>query len=95
MIYLIIYIFELAIGAGIIYLCHRLQTGSGTHPSSCSVDFGAVFPGVKRPGREAYHSSPSSVGLRIPGTNNTFTLHYVLMVWCLIKQLRLHGVVLS
>jgi len=38
--------------AGIISLRHRVQTGAGAHPAS---------PGVKRQGREAGHSPPSSV----------------------------------
>jgi hypothetical protein len=37
----------------------RVQTGSGAHPTSCTMGTGVPFPGGKaRPGREADHSSP-------------------------------------
>ena len=36
-----------------------LQTGPGAHPASCTMGTG-VFPGVKRPGRDADPSPPSS-----------------------------------
>jgi len=41
-------------------LCHRVQTGSGMHPAFYPMDTGGSYPGVKRPGREADHSPPSS-----------------------------------
>jgi hypothetical protein len=38
-----------------------VQTGSGVHPASCTMDTGGPFPGGKaRPGRDADHSPPSS-----------------------------------
>jgi hypothetical protein len=38
-----------------------VQTGSGAHPSSCTMGTGGPFPGGKaRPGRDADHSPPSS-----------------------------------
>jgi hypothetical protein len=38
-----------------------VQTGSGTHPASCTMGTGDPFPGGKaRPGRDADHSPPSS-----------------------------------
>jgi hypothetical protein len=38
-----------------------VQTGSGAHPASCTMGTGGPFPGSKaRPGRDAYHSPPSS-----------------------------------
>jgi hypothetical protein len=38
-----------------------VQTGSGAHPVSCTMDTGGPFPGAKaRPGRETDHSPPSS-----------------------------------
>jgi hypothetical protein len=37
----------------------HVQTGSGTHPASCTMGTGP-FPGVKRPGRGADHPPPSS-----------------------------------
>jgi hypothetical protein len=34
-----------------------VQTGSGAHPASCTMDTGSPFPGGKaRPGRDADHS---------------------------------------
>jgi hypothetical protein len=38
-----------------------VQTGSGSHPASCTVGTGGPFPGGKaRPGRDADHSPLSS-----------------------------------
>jgi hypothetical protein len=38
-----------------------VQTGSGTHPASCTMGTGGPFPGGKvQPGRDADHSPPSS-----------------------------------
>jgi hypothetical protein len=38
-----------------------VQTGSGAHPASCTMDTGGPFPGAKaRQGRDADHSPPSS-----------------------------------
>jgi hypothetical protein len=38
-----------------------VQTGSGTHPASCTMGTGGTFPGAKaRQGRDADHSFPSS-----------------------------------
>jgi hypothetical protein len=38
-----------------------VQTGSGAHPASCTIDTGGPFPeGKARPGRDADHSPPSS-----------------------------------
>ena len=35
-----------------------VQTGTGTHPASCTLDTGSI-PGVKRPGRGVNHPPPS------------------------------------
>jgi hypothetical protein len=45
-------------------LHHRLQNGSGTHPASYLMGARGFFPGVKRPGREADHSPPSSAEVK-------------------------------
>jgi hypothetical protein len=38
-----------------------VQIGSGAHPASCTLGTGGPFPGGKAPpGRDAYHSPPSS-----------------------------------
>jgi hypothetical protein len=42
-----------------------VQTGSGAHPASCTVDTGGSFPGGKaRPGCDADHSPPSSAEVK-------------------------------
>jgi hypothetical protein len=44
--------------AGNFSLHHRVQTGSGAHPASYTIDIEGCFPGVKRPGCEADHPPP-------------------------------------
>jgi hypothetical protein len=48
-------------------LFHSIQTGSGAHPSSYAIVPGAIPPGVKRPGREADHSAPTTVKFKNGG----------------------------
>jgi hypothetical protein len=61
-----------------------LQNGSGAHPVSYPMGTGgALSLGVKRPGREADHSPPSSAEVK-NAWNYTST-----------PPIRLHGVVLS
>jgi len=43
-------------------LHHRVETGSGVHPSPIQRVPEALTPGAKRPGREAY-PSPTSSGM--------------------------------
>jgi hypothetical protein len=38
------------------FLCHRVQTGSATHPVSYPMSTGVSLPGVKRPERESDHT---------------------------------------
>jgi len=40
-----------------------VQTGPKAHPASCTMGTGS-FPGVKRPGRDADPSSPSSAEVK-------------------------------
>jgi hypothetical protein len=47
-------------GAGNFSFHHRVQNGSGAHPASYPMVLGDLSLGVKRPGREAVHSPPSS-----------------------------------
>jgi hypothetical protein len=42
---------------GMFSLRHRVKTDSGDHLVSYPMDTGALIPGVKRPGREADHST--------------------------------------
>jgi hypothetical protein len=51
-------------GAGNFSLHHRVQTGSGAHPASYPMGTRALSLGVKRLGREADHSPPSSVEVK-------------------------------
>jgi hypothetical protein len=46
---------------------------------------GAIFLGVKRPGREADHSAPSSAEVK-NAWSYTSTPQYVFMAWCLVKH---------
>jgi hypothetical protein len=48
-------------------LLYSIQTDSGAHSASCPVGNGGSFPGVKRPGREADHSPPSSAEVKNGG----------------------------
>jgi hypothetical protein len=50
--------------AGNFSLHHRVQNGSGAHPASSPISIMGSFPGVKQPGREADHSSPSSAEIK-------------------------------
>jgi hypothetical protein len=51
-------------GAGNFSLHHRVQNGSGALPASYPMGTGDSFLGVKRPGREADHSPPSSAEVK-------------------------------
>jgi hypothetical protein len=44
-----------------------VQTGSGANPASYPMGMGTFSPGVKRPGREANHSLPSSAEVKNGG----------------------------
>jgi hypothetical protein len=65
-------------------LLHFVQTGSGTHPASCRIGKGALFIGLKRPGREAHNSSSSSAEIKHT-CSYTSTSAYVFMAQCLIS----------
>jgi hypothetical protein len=70
-------------GARNFSLHHRVQNGSEAHPASYPTGTRGSFLGVKRPGREADHSSPSSADVKNAWSyTSTFPI-------------RLHGVVLS
>jgi hypothetical protein len=62
---------------------HRIQNGPGAHPASYPMGTRGCDPGVKRPGREADHSPPSSVEVKEWGE-----LYFT-------PPIRLHGVVLG
>jgi hypothetical protein len=56
--------FRFPAGAGNFSLHHRLQNGSGAHPASYPMGTRGLSLGVKRPGREADHSPPSSAEVK-------------------------------
>jgi hypothetical protein len=64
------------------FLLHRVQTGSGAHPTFHPMGTRSFFPGVKRQGREANHSPPSNTEVKNGGAVPPFPMH-------------LHGVVLN
>jgi hypothetical protein len=49
-------------------LHHRVQNSSGAHPASYPVGTRALSLGLKRPGREADHSPPSSAKVTVSRT---------------------------
>jgi hypothetical protein len=46
------------------FLYHHVQNGSGVYPASYPMGNRGFFPGVKRPGREADNSPPSSAEVK-------------------------------
>jgi hypothetical protein len=66
-------------------LRHRVNKGSGVHKASYPMGTAGYFPRVKRPGREANHSPPSSAEVKSvwPYTSNP---PFVFMAWCLVKH---------
>jgi hypothetical protein len=46
---------------------YSVKTGSGAHIASYPVGTGGTFPGVKRSGREAYHSLSSGAEVKNGG----------------------------
>jgi hypothetical protein len=72
-------------GAGNFSLRHHVQTGTEAHPASCAIGTGIPSLGVKRLGREAAHSPPSSAEVKNAWSYNS-TPQYVFMAWCLVKH---------
>jgi hypothetical protein len=64
-------------------LRHRLRTGFGGHSAYCTIGTGALILRLKRQGREADHSPPSSAEVK-----NAWS-------YTSTPPIRLHGVVLS
>jgi hypothetical protein len=64
------------------------------HPASYLMGTDGFSPGIKRPECEADKSFPSSADVKIVWSY-TFTLPYVFLAWCLVKQkMQLHGVIM-
>jgi hypothetical protein len=72
-------------GAGNFSLHHHVQNGSGTTQPPIQWVPGGLSLGVKRPGREAGHSPPSSAEVK-NAWSYTSTPQYVFMAWCLVKH---------
>jgi hypothetical protein len=72
-------------GAGNFSLLHRVQNGSGARLPPIQWVPKALSLGVKRPGREADHSLPSSAEVQ-NAWRYTSTPQYVFMAWCLVKH---------
>jgi hypothetical protein len=60
-----------------------MSSGSGVHPTYYPMGTGGSIPGVKRPGREAGHSPPTSAEVK------------KMWVYTSTSPIRLHGVVLT
>jgi hypothetical protein len=71
-------VFESRWGKEFLFL-HVVQTGSGAQSASYPMWTGGYFPGVKRPRREANHSSPTSAEVKKTWVY-TCTPPYVFMV---------------
>jgi hypothetical protein len=71
--------------AGNFSLHHRVQNGSGSHPPPIQWVPGNLSLGVKRPGREADHTPPSSAKVK-----ECVELHlhpqYAFMAWSSVKK---------
>jgi hypothetical protein len=61
------------------------HTDSEAHPASYPVGTRGSFLGVKRPGREADHSHPSSAEVK-NAWSYTSVPQYAFMVWCSVKK---------
>jgi hypothetical protein len=76
---------RISAGAGNFSLRHRVQTGSGAHLSFSSLGTRGSFPGVKRPGRQAEHSPPSTAEVKnVCGVIPPLP-QYAFMEWCSVK----------
>jgi hypothetical protein len=75
--------FRFPVGAGNFSLHHRIQTGTEAHRASYPMSTRGSL-GVKRPGREADHSPPSSAEVD-NACSCTSTPLYAFMAWCSVK----------
>jgi len=66
-------------------LSYHVHTGSETHPASCEMVTGGLFPGLKRQGREADHSRKCSAEVQNLWSY-TSTPSYIFMAWYLVKH---------
>jgi hypothetical protein len=66
--------FRFPLGTRDFSLLHGVHTSSGAHPASYTMGIGSSFSGVKPHGREADHSSPSSVEVKDGGALSSLPL---------------------
>jgi hypothetical protein len=71
-------------GAGNFSLHHRVQTGSGAHPTSYPMGNRDSFPGGKAAREWSCHSPPSKVEIR-NACSYTSTPQYAFMAWCSVE----------
>jgi hypothetical protein len=65
-------------------LLHVVQTGSRVHPTFYTMGTGALYPGVKRQGREADHLPPTIAEVKTMRIYKS-TPPYAFMAECLIS----------
>ena len=68
-----------------IFLFPNNSDRSGAHPTSCSVDAGALTSGVNGPGNDSGNSSPSSADVKNVWSYITLS-QYAFNACCLIKH---------
>jgi hypothetical protein len=68
-----------------VFLRHRVQNGSGTHPTSSQTGTRGSSPKIEQAGREADHSPPSSTEIK-KAWSYTTTPSYIFMALCLVKH---------
>jgi hypothetical protein len=75
------------LGGGLGIILFTTVSGTALGPTQPPIQWvpAALSLEVKRPGREAYHSPPSSAEV-MNAWNYTFTPQYVFMAWCLVKH---------
>jgi hypothetical protein len=73
------------VGLGIFLFTTASRTALGPTQNPIQGVPGTLSLGVKRPGREADHSPPSSAKVKMHGATPPFP-QYAFMVWCLVKQ---------
>jgi hypothetical protein len=66
-------------------LHHRVQNNSGAHPASYPMGTRGSFPGVKRPGREADHSPPSTAEVKKMSGAIPPLPQYAFVAWFSVK----------
>jgi hypothetical protein len=74
-------VFESRQGLGMFLFAAASRPSRGPTQTPIQREPGALFLGVKWPGREAYHSPPTSAEVR----NKWSYTHYAFMAWCSVN----------